>query len=244
MNMGGFDIGGLMPLLIIAMILIFVYAAFEPLIIGFVNWLLHRSKSFIERVDDAHVALFKKRKKMAKHNIRDLALRRVIALGDDDYYDTDLGKACGIIWKNEMAEVFIQQRKLRPWGWALVPKEEIRDCLGRNLRIKCNGLEPIGNYLKPIPTRETLNTKVKVNVGNPGVIEIPLSWYYDELILDYEAYLMTLEKAVEAEEQKVHAMIDAVDVKRHADTMIQRPDYAPKTPGEPEEGKQYDEQHE
>jgi hypothetical protein len=65
--------------------------------------------------------------------------------------------------------------------------------------------------------------------------------YYDTLILDYEEYLMTLEKAVEANEQSVHAMIDAVDVQRHADTLIQRPDYAPKTTGEAEEGKQYDE---
>lgn len=239
--MNGLDLGPLIRILVIVIVFMFIYFTFEPAITAFVHWLMGRSKSFIERADDAHVALLRKRKKTAKYNVKDLALKRMIALGDDDYYDTDLGRVRGIIWKNEICEVFVQPKKLRPWGWALIPKEEVRDCLGRNLRVKCNGLEPIGNYLKPIPTRETLNTKVEIDVGNPGKISVPLSWYYDQLILDHEAYLMTLEKAVEAEEQKVHAMIDAVDVKHHADTLIQRPDYAPKTPGEPEEGKQYDE---
>jgi len=234
-------LGSLMPVLIVAIILMFVFFMFEPLILGFVHWLLGRSKSFIERAEDAHVALFKKRKKIAKHNIRDLALRRVIALGDEDHYDTDSGKACGLIWKNEMTEVFIQPKKLRPWGWALIPKELVRDVLGRNLRIKCNGWEPIGNYLKPVYTKDVMKTLVDIDFGNPGTLHVPLSWYYDQLVLDYEAYLMTLEKAVEAEEQKVHAMIDAVDVRRHADTMIERPDYVPKTAGQPEEGKQYEE---
>lgn len=86
-----------------------------------------------------------------------------------------------------------------------------------------------------------MKTNVEIAFSNPGTKTVPQSWYFDQLILDYEAYLMTLEKAVEAEEQKVHAMIDAVDVRRHADTMIQRPDHAPKTAGEPDEGKEYDE---
>jgi len=237
----GLDIGSMLPLLIVGMIIIFVWMAFAPEIMLLLNWILQRKKSFIERADDAHVALFRKRKKVAKHNVRDLALRRVIALGDQNYYDTDMGRACGIIWKNEICEVFVQARRLRPWGWALVPKELVRDVLGRNLRIKCNGFEPIGNYLKPIYTRDIIGQSVKIVMPNPGEVMIPLSMYYDTLILDYEEYLMTLEKAVEANEQSVHAMIDAVDVQRHADTLIQRPDYAPKAPGQEEEGKQYDE---
>jgi len=234
------DFAQLMPLMIVAMIIMFIWTAFGPEISVILAWILQRKKSFIERADDAHVALYRKRKKMARHNIRDLALRRVVALGDDNYYDTDMGKAGGIIWKNEVCEIFIQPRRLRPWGWMICPKELVRDVLGRNLRIKCNGAEPIGNYLKPIYTHDIRDTTVKIVVPNPGEIEMPLSTYYDALILDYEEYLMTLEKAVEANEQSVHAMIDAVDVQRHADAVISRPDYAPKTPGNEAEGKQYD----
>ena len=54
----GLDIGSMLPLLIVGMIIIFVWMAFAPEIMLLLNWILQRKKSFIERADDAHVALF------------------------------------------------------------------------------------------------------------------------------------------------------------------------------------------
>ena len=62
----------------------------------------------------------------------------------------------------------------------------------------------------------------------------------DLLVMDHEEYLLTVEKSIETEEQKVHALIDAVDTKRRAEGMIKRPDYAPTVEGPSEEGPQYD----
>jgi hypothetical protein len=245
-----FDLNAMLPWLIVVFVIMFSI----PLMIMLVDFLLvifqRRKKSFIERADDAHVALYKKRKKVAKQNLKDTRLRFLVTLGDEDYYDNGrYGRIKGIIWKNQIVELFVQTRKLQPAMWIKVAKELVRDSLGRNLRVKCNGFEPIGNFAKPLYTRDVIGKVIKVKrwvmQPNPGGYkeveeDMKLTDYYDQLALENEEYLMTSEKSVEAEEQKVHAMIDAVDTKRRADEMIHRPDFAPQVPGQPPEGKQYD----
>lgn len=245
-----FDFMALLPWVIV--IMIFVMAI--PALVFFVDWLMvifqRKKKSFIERADDAHVAVYRKRRKAGIKNLRDTRLRYLVTLGDDDYYDNGkAGKIKAIFWRNEIVEVFLSTRKLRPWVWIKIPKEMVRDALGRNLRVKCNGFEPIGNFSAPIPTREVIGKKISVNrwVMEPATgqmkqvqEDISLTVYYRHLVLEDEEYQMTEEKAVEAEEQKVHAMVDALDTKKKADSMITRPDYAPAVPGTPQEGPQYD----
>ena len=82
-----FDLNGMLPWLIIVFVIMFSI----PLMIMLVDFLLvifqRRKKSFIERADDAHVALYKKRKKVAKQNLKDTRLRFLVTLGDEDYYE-------------------------------------------------------------------------------------------------------------------------------------------------------------
>ena len=244
------DFNSMLPWIIVIVLVVM----FIPMIIMLIDFLIvifqRRKKSFIERADDAHVALYKKRKKVAKQNLKDTRLRFLVTLGDEDYYDNGrYGRIKGIIWKNQIVELFVQTRKLQPAMWIKVAKELVRDSLGRNLRVKCNGFEPLGNFAKPLYTRDVVGKIITVKKWvlqpNPGEykeeeLRIKLSDYYDQLVLENEEYLMTSEKSVEAEEQKVHAMIDAVDTKRRADEMIHRPDFAPQVAGQPQEGPQYD----
>jgi len=218
-----------------------IFITLEPFIVHLLPFLTGRKKkSWIESANDAHIALFRKRRKIAKENIKSLDVRRVLFLGDEDYYDNDYGRVKGIIWKNEIVEGFFQFRRFRPWKWSHIPKELVRDPLARVLRIKCNGLEPIGNFYKPIYTRDVMSGFKEFTNVNPGTVKLSLRRYYDALILDHEKYLMTLEKTIELEEQKANAQIDAVDVQREAGDMVERKDYAPMIPGTPEEGKQYE----
>jgi hypothetical protein len=245
-----FDLTGLLPWIII----IFLVVMFVPMVIMLVDWLIvvfqRKKKSFIERADDAHVAVYRKRRKAGIKNLRDTRLRYLVTLGDEDYYDNGrAGKIKSIFWRNEIIEVFLSTKKLRPWGWYKIPKEMVRDALGRNLRVKCNGFEPIGNFMAAIPTREVIGKSVNVKrlvmepvTGQMKQVEetIPLTVYYRHLVMEDEEYQMCEEKSVEAEEQKVHAMVDALDTKRKAESMITRPDFAPVVPGTPQEGPQYD----
>jgi len=243
------DFNGLIIIVVYVFIAIAVLAFIMPVIEIIIWWIRNKKKSFIERADDAHVALYRKRKKMSVENIKDTRIRKLVLLGDEDFYDSsNYGRVRGIYWKNEIVECFVQTRKLRPWVWTKIPKELVRDALSTCLRVEANGFEPLGNFAKPLYTKsvrgKTIKVKRKVVLPNPGEVwieeELPLSVYYDSLVLGHEEYLMLVEKSVEAEEQKVHAMIDAVDTKRRADALITRPDYAPAVPGAAEEGPQYD----
>jgi len=231
----------LMPMLLILVVVMIIISVCLPLFDFLAPILARRKKkSWVENANDAHIALFRKRRKIAKENIRDLDVKRVLFLGDEDYYDNDYGRVKGLIWKNEIVEGFFQFRRFRPWKWSHLPKELVRDPLAKVLRIKCNGLEPIGNFYKPIYTKDVMSGFKEFTTINPGTVELPLRKYYDALILDHEKYLMTLEKSIELEEQKANAQIDAVDVQREAGQMVERKDYAPMVPGTPEEGKQYE----
>lgn len=229
----------LIPLIIGLMVIMIAL----PFLIMFIQWVVHRKKSFIEQADDAHVALYRKRKKIARENLRHTYLRFLVNLGDEDYHDSGrYARVRGLLWKNEIVEFFQQPRRLRPWLWSKAPKELVRDALGRNLRIECNGWEPVGNFYKPIYTKRVRDKTVTVKMANPGEVKLSQAQYYDMLILEHEEWILKLEKSVEAEEQAVHAMIDAVDVKRKAEGVVKRPDYAPATPGPQEEGEQYESQ--
>lgn len=243
------DISGLLPIIIGIFIAAVVISFLLPVLEILFWWLRNKKKSFIEQADDAHVALYRKRKKTAPENVKDTRLRFLVLLGDEDFYDSSkYARIKGIYWKNEIVEVFAQTRKLRPWMWIKIPKELVRDALSRCLRVECNGFEPVGNFFGPLYTKKVRNQTVKVKkrvvLPNPGEVwieqEVPLAEYYDNLILGHEEYLLLKEKSVEAEEQKVHAMIDAVDTKRKAEAMIKRPEFSPAVPGAPEEGPQYD----
>ena len=206
---------------------------------------LMKRKNWVEKAPDAHIAIYRKRRKAAKHNIRGLKCKKVLLMGDENVSETAYGRLGGIIWKNEMAEMFVQPRRLRPWQWWLIPKELVRDPTSRVLRIKCNGVEPEGNFYKPVYCMDTVlqDRQVMAYSRNPGhaiSITMPLPHYYNHLIAEYEQYLITQEKNIELEEQKANAMIEAVDVRRTAGTMIDRPEFAPKREGQPEEGKQYE----
>lgn len=243
------ELSQLLVIVIYIFLIVMLFALFQPLLELLIWWLRARKKSFIERADDAHVALYRKRKKMAVENIKDTRIKKLVLLGDEDYYDSqNYARVRGIYWKPEIVECFIQTRRLRPWFWVKIPKELVRDALSTCLRVEANGFEPIGNFAAPIYTKAVKNKRIKVKrkvvTPNPGVTwiedEIPLAEYYDSLILGHEEYLLLKEKSVEAEELKVHAMIDAVDTRRKAESMITRPEYAPATPGQPDEGPQYD----
>ena len=238
-----------MALLMYVLIFAVMFSMLLPLIDLMLLLWSRKKKSWVERADDAHVALYRKRRKIGAQNVRETQLRYLVFLGDEDFYDAPrYGKLKGVYWKPEIVECFIQTKRLRPWQWVKIPKELVRDALGRNLRVKGNGLEPLGNFLKPVYTRDvfgkTVTIKRKIVLPNPGETiieeEIPLNVYYDYLVLDHEEYLLTVEKSIETEEQKCHALIDAVDTKRRAESMIRRPDYAPSVEGPAEEGPQYD----
>lgn len=237
------DMNQLLMIVVYVFIAAMAFAFFSPVIQFLIDFFGGKKKSFIEQADDAHVALYRKRKKASVENVKDTRLKYLVFLGDEDYYDNArFGRIRGAYWKNEIVELFVQTRKLRPWLWIKIPRELVRDALGRNLRVEGNGVEPLGNFFKIIPTKSVRNKLVEVLLPNPGKVSMTMSEYYDHLVLGHEALLLTHEKAIEAEEQKVHAMIDAVDTKRKADVMIKRPDYAPQVPGTPEEGTQYDQE--
>ena len=241
--MAAMDMDSLLPIMVVAIIVIMALMFLIPVFQAIIRWALNRRPSFIEKADDAHVALYRKRKKIARENLRHTQLRYLINLGDEDYIDSGrFSRIKGLMWKNEIVEFFQQPRRFRPWLWSMAPKELVRDSLGKNLRIKCNGWDPVGNIYKPIYTKEVRERFVTIKTGNPEDVKISLAQWYDLLLLENEEWILKLEKSIEAEEQAVHAMIDAVDVKRRAEGMIQRPDYAPKTPGQPEEGEQYEQQ--
>lgn len=241
MASGGFLNGQLLMWMIILVVAVMVLVAAGPYLMALIDFLLRRKKNFIEEADDAHVALYRKRKKIAAINLKHTLLKFVVNLGDEDYHESGrYSRIRGLTWKGEIIEFFQQPRRFRPWLWSMAPRELVRDALGRNLRIKCNGWEPVGNIYKPIYTKDIRDKKVKIVSSNPGTFEISLAQWYDMLLLDNEEWILKLEKSIEAEEQAVHAMIDAVDTKRRAEGLIKRPDYAPMTPGEPERGDQYE----
>lgn len=173
-------------------------------------YLQFNRRSFIERPNDAHSSLYKKRKKAAKRNVANTNLKRIVMLGESDYPSQDYGRLIGIYWHRTMAEVFFKHRRIEQVKWAIIPRELIRDTFKRNLRIEANGLEPVGNWYRPIYTSDISRQDQE---------------RYDDLIFQFEKALMLHEKSVEVEEQGVHVLEDSVDVHRYNKGITEREDH-------------------
>lgn len=209
-----------MILLIIVIISVVIMA---PLLIWLINLILKRKDRLSESPIDVHEMLYHKLKKAGKRNRRDLRIRRLINLGDEDYPCTDSGKIVGLIAARDSYHIFAKSGLLRRAQWYRVPVELCRDVYGRNLRIDCRGFRPHENYLVPIFCN---NVDAKLRDYYEGVLDRDLD------------FLVLKEKNGELFEQNVNAMIESVSAKRRAPEIYNRDDHMSGQGGSTQQGEE------
>lgn len=172
--------------------------------------LLQARRGITEKSRDVHEMLFRRRAKAARLHMRGGSLRYLTCIGDRDQYPIRIGRIVGIIQGPYVTEVFYKPGRMRPTRWALVPCELHGSLLGRELVVRANGLQPVGNYYEPVYSRNMTSAEVQG---------------YKELIDEYEALLVVREENVELLEQRVNAWYSAVNTRQANMRMVRRDDY-------------------
>ena len=167
-------------------------------------------RGITEKSRDVHEMLFRRRAKAARLHMRGGSLRYLTCIGDRDQYPIRIGRIVGIIQGPYVTEVFYKPGRMRPTRWALVPCELHGSLLGRELVVRANGLQPVGNYYEPVYSRNMTSAEVQG---------------YKELIDEYEALLVVREENVELLEQRVNAWYSAVNTRQANMRMVRRDDY-------------------
>ncbi len=174
----------------------------------------NRTRTYIEKATDAHEAVYRKRKKSGRLNMKGIRPRRVIMSGDDYHSPTVVGRLYGVIPANPVSDVFIRRSRFGPVRWYAVPTALISGWMSKELYIDGTGSVAMGNFYIPIwPARDDIDV-----------------WYYSQLILDWEEAMLGLEKCVELEEYRVHSISDSVQMRTKDRRIIERDETPPRVP--------------
>lgn len=181
-------------------------------------FLANRQRTYIEKATDAHEAVYRKRKKAGRLNIKGQK-KKVLYLGGDKYHTpTKIGKVVGSIQDVPVTDLFVKSSLLGKARWLCVPTALLDGYLNRAYYIDAVGIVPVGNFYHPVwPSGSTY-------------------WKFQEEILRHEEYVMANEKAVELEECRVHAISDSTQMSTKDRRIIGRQDTPPMQPaneGEP-----------
>ncbi len=171
-----------------------------------VPWLSGRGRTFIEKATDAHEAVYRKRKKSGRLNMRGIRPRRVSMSGDAYHSPTYLGRLYGVIPDDPVSDVFIQRRRLGKVQWHAVPSALLSGWLSKELHIDGGGIVAMGNFYHPVWPADSKPFK------------------YDQLVLDWEEFIMAMEKNVELEECRVHSIQDSTQMSTQDRRIIDRRD--------------------
>ncbi len=172
--------------------------------------LLQARRGITEKSRDVHEMLFRRRAKAARLHMRGGSLRVLKCLGDRDQYPISVGRIVGIIQGPYITEVFFKPKRFRPTRWALIPCEVHGSVLGRELVVRANGLQPVGNYYEPVYSRNLTSAQVQEA---------------KRLVDEYEALLVTREENVELLEQRVNSWYSAVNTRQTNTRFIARDDH-------------------
>jgi hypothetical protein len=172
--------------------------------------LLQARRGITEKSRDVHEMLFRRRAKAARLHMRGGSLRTLKCLGDRDQYPISVGRIVGIIQGPYITEVFFKPKRFRPTRWALIPCEVHGSVLGRELVVRANGLQPVGNYYEPVYSRNLTSAQVQD---------------LKRLVDEYEALLVTREENVELLEQRVNSWYSAVNTRQTNTRFIARDDH-------------------
>lgn len=167
-------------------------------------------RGITEKSRDVHEMLFRRRAKAARLHMRGGSLRYLTCIGDRDQYPIRIGRIVGIIQGPYVTEVFYKPGRMRPTRWALVPCELHGSLLGRELVVRSNGLQPVGNFYEPVYSRNLTSAQVQD---------------LKRLVDEYEALLVTREENVELLEQRVNSWYSAVNTRQANMRMVRRDDY-------------------
>lgn len=181
-------------------------------------WFTNRQRTYIEKATDAHEAVYRKRKKAGRLNIRGQK-KKVLYLGGDKYHHpTKIGKVVGSIQDVPVTDLFVKSSVFGKARWLCVPTALLDGYLNRAYYIDAVGIVPVGNFYHPVWPTGSDNWKLQLE------------------ILRHEEYVMANEKAVELEECRVHAISDSVQMSTQDRRIVQRTDSPPLQPvneGEP-----------
>ena len=201
------NLGTIIVIAVLVAVMMNVIGALGPLISG-------RTRTYIEKATDAHEAVYRKRKMSARLNMSGIRPRRVIMSGDDYHSPTYVGRLYGVIPANPVSDIFVRRSRFGKIRWYAVPTALISGWMSRELYIDAVGSVAMGNFYKPIwPARDDVDV-----------------WHYDQLILDWEEAILGLEKCVELEEYRVHAISDSVQMRTKDRRIIERSDTPPRVP--------------
>lgn len=202
------NLGTLIVLAVIVAIVVNIVGAVAP-------WLAGRTRTYIEKATDAHEAVYRKRKKSARLNMKGIRPRTVVMSGDAYHSPVKVGRLYGVIPANPVSDLFIKRSRFGPVRWYAVPTALISGWLSRELYIDGCGSVAQGNFYKPIwPACSAEDV-----------------WRYDQMIMDWEEFVLALEKCVELEECRVHAISDSVQMSTKDRRLIARNDTPPQVPG-------------
>jgi hypothetical protein len=202
------NLGTLIVLAVIVAIMVNIVGAVAP-------WLAGRTRTYIEKATDAHEAVYRKRKKSARLNMKGIRPRTVVMSGDAYHSPVKVGRLYGVIAADPVSDVFIRRSRWGPVRWYAVPTSLISGWLSRELYIDGCGSVARGNFYVPVwPAKE----------GDDA-------WRYDALIMQWEEAILGLEKCVEIEECRVHAISDSVQMSTKDRRIIGRNDTPPQVPG-------------
>lgn len=182
-----------------------------------VPFLSGRGRTFIEKATDAHEAVYRKRKKSGRLNMRGIRPRRVSMSGDAYHSPMYLGRLYGVILDNPVSDVFIQRRRLGKVQWHIVPSALLSGTLSKELHIDGGGIVAMGNFYHPVWPANS----------DPFV--------FDQLVLDWEEFIMAMEKNVELEEDRVHSIQDSTQMSTQDRRIIDRRDTPNQVPAPQEQ---------
>lgn len=181
-------------------------------------WFANRQRTYIEKATDAHEAVYRKRKKAGRLNIKGQK-KKVLYIGGDKYHaPTKIGKIVGSIQDMPVTDLFVRSSPFGKVRWLCVPTALLDGFLNRAYYLDAVGIVPCGNFYHPVWP-----------AGSD-------SWRFQSEILRHEEYVMANEKAVELEECRVHAISDSTQMSTKDRRIIQRNDTPPMQPagdGEP-----------
>jgi hypothetical protein len=198
-----------MDLIIMLVIGMFLWSIVGKWVLELMGFLDKRSKSFIARPQDLHGAIYKRNKLPAKANMRGSRLKRLVATGDGDVRPMDWAQVKGIIWGRDVVQLYFKFRRISPLRWAIIPKELVDDSLGVNLRVRCAGFRAKGNFYVPV----YLSSEDKDLVA-----------HCNDVINDYESWMIDDEMGVEIKEQGVDSTVEAIGVRNQAERITERED--------------------
>lgn len=202
------NLGTIIVIAVVVAIMVNVLGMIAPFLLG-------RTRTYIEKATDAHEACYRKRKKSARLNMKGIRPRTVVFSGDAYHSPNKLGRLYGVIPADPVSDVFVRRSRWGPVRWYAVPTSLISGWLSRELYIDGCGSVARGNFYVPVwPVRDGVDT-----------------WQYDQLVMEWEEAVLALEKCVEIEECRVHAISDSVQMSTKDRRIIGRADTPPQVPG-------------